>query len=1235
MRLFTVLGVIYLSAAVAAQDSNTASTTVHQPSTVFEPPQPDLQLKSADSVAYSTEKVVLKCFIDDSSDWNIRWNRNNSEIHGSDFSLSEENSKLTITAETSAVYTCQGEHKTKGFQTKVSNPRQINVQELPKPTLTRQSPWSDVFEKESVTFSCQVHISGWTFSWYKNGVKLGENTQLLSIDDVTKDNEGSYTCKVHLQSRNLSSKDSNAINLNVYSEKAKPQVTIRKPFEPMYPGESIEFSCGVSIATGWDYMWYLNGSEIPAANNPIYKIDTIDHSNHGEYFCKAKRGSFFSEESDKLSLQVSELPKPTLTRQSPWSDVFEKESVTFSCQVHISGWTFSWYKNGEKLGEDKQLFSIDDVTKDNQGSYTCKVHLQSRNLSSKDSNAINLSVYSEKAKPHVTKSKSFETMYPGESIEFNCTVRIATGWSYIWYQNGQEIQGVNTSIYQIEKINLANHGQYFCKAKRGQFFSEESDKLSLQVSDPPTPSLKMVTKWKDVFENERVEMSCDVGVSDWSFSWYKDDVKMNDEMSNLRIPSVTQSDKGRYACKIHLKPRGVSSVFSNSVEISIYAEKAKPHITKSKSFETMYPGESIEFNCSVRIATDWNYMWYLNGQEIQGVNNPIYRIDKISHSNHGQYFCKAKRDLYFSDESGKLSLQISDPPKPSLAHLTPWLDVFETEKVEMSCNVSDPTWTFTWYKDDRELQKTPSLTWKENGSKLTISSIARAHRGNYACKAHLTPRSVSSNSSKELHLKVYESLPLPKLGKSPNFNLMYVGETVNFTCKVSVSSGWKYKWYKDSDELVDTTESITINLALKDKGAYWCSASRGSISPIQSNKIQQDVEEIPVPKLKLKNKQSDVFPKEMVQLSCRMANSSGWTYKWYRHGGLIQADNNVVIGTNGATIAFPADPSHHQTQAYTCEAELKHRSVRSNFSPNVTLEVYDVLPSVTLLQSPQHSVLHSGDSVSFSCNVNISSGWEFLWYKDGAQIKKDNQHNISSAQVKDTGFYTCRAERESFSLEKSQNMHIEVKERPEADIILLTGWGEVFSTDSLALLCKVKGSEDKWNYTWFRGDVAVGEVPAEKYIVTPQNDPDQSQYTCKGIRTERPTYSRNSPPFKTKNLLLKRRILLSISGCLFFGIILAFLGCIYFKIRKPVVAEEKPEENELFLTLKKQLEHTDNPCPLVEYITDKALNEPPKESDGLISSDSTELTITTQEDQAAVSSATENGGAMISFQKVG
>lgn len=64
---------------------------------------------------------------------------------------------------------------------------------------------------------------------------------------------------------------------------------------------------------------------------------------------------------------------------------------------------------------------------------------------------------------------------------------------------------------------------------------------------------------------------------------------------------------------------------------------------------------------------------------------------------------------------------------------------------------------------------------------------------------------------------------------------------MSFSCKVSVSSGWKYKWYKDSNVIANSGESLTINLGLQDKGEYWCNASRDDILIFQSNKIHQDV----------------------------------------------------------------------------------------------------------------------------------------------------------------------------------------------------------------------------------------------------------------------------------------------------------------------------------------------------------------------------------------------------------
>lgn len=139
--------------------------------------------------------------------------------------------------------------------------------------------------------------------------------------------------------------------------------------------------------------------------------------------------------------------------------------------------------------------------------------------------------------------------------------------------------------------------------------------------------------------------------------------------------------------------------------------------------------------------------------------------------------------------------------------------------------------------------------------------------------------------------------------------------------------------------------------------------------------------------------------------------------------------------------------------------------------------------------------MHTEDSVSFFCHINVSSGWEYLWYKDDVPITvSGDNYNISSVVTKHSGSYKCRVEREGkFESDKSLALSLQVEgwflftsslhfsicghdliavlvvftaERPQAEITLLTGWSEVFSTDTLVLQCQVEDSQQMWNYTW-------------------------------------------------------------------------------------------------------------------------------------------------------------------------
>lgn len=70
--------------------------------------------------------------------------------------------------------------------------------------------------------------------------------------------------------------------------------------------------------------------------------------------------------------------------------------------------------------------------------------------------------------------------------------------------------------------------------------------------------------------------------------------------------------------------------------------------------------------------------------------------------------------------------------------------------------------------------------------------------------------------------------PKPTLSKDPGFKEMYVGETWSISCKVNVSSGWEYLWYKDGQPLPTSDSSKTISsLDHSDHGVYKCKATRG------------------------------------------------------------------------------------------------------------------------------------------------------------------------------------------------------------------------------------------------------------------------------------------------------------------------------------------------------------------------------------------------------------------------
>ncbi|KAL6119610.1 fcrl5 [Pungitius sinensis] len=1039
----------------------------------------------------------------------------------------------------------------------------------------------------------------------------------------------------------------------------KPSLKLLSSWSDVFENETVVFHCDVH-SPDWTVSWFVDGEKLETdlilkADGAYINITAYE----GEYACRADLTSrgVRSGLSNTVSITVYDnAPTAMLTKFPHFNPMYVGETVNLICKVYLSsGWKYQWYKNGIELQTTKETNSI-HLSFSDRGTYQCKA-FRGETITTDISEGIKQDVLEI---PVPTLNSTWSDVFPSESVELGCAMDGGADWVYTWYKHGHEVQaddvdslGSNGATLSIRSASAKHKGEYTCKGKLNNrpVSSNFSPGLTLSVYDEkPSVTLTKDREYNVMFPGESVSFHCHIGVSSgWKYKWFKDGVPFNAPGNTYSLNTVGTANSGSYSCQAE---RGVDKLFFNSssqaIRLEVKGSQPKPLLTQVPDVVKVYTGEFVSFKCKVELSSGWRYQWYKDGNHLPS-NSDILTIDGAKPVNGGTYKCSATRDItmYNTSHSDGRTIQVSEIPVPSLKSAQPWLDVFPGESVKLSCGMAGGAdWTFSWFKDKQLVQADSTTSFDSDAATLSISSASASHRGQYSCSGKLKSRPVvSSTFSHGLTLSVYGSQPKPLLTQVPDVVKVYTGESVSFKCKVELSSGWRYQWYKDGNHLLSNSDILTIDgTKLLNAGTYKCSATRDitmyNTSHSDGRTIQ--VSEIPVPSLKSAQPWLDVFPGESVKLSCGMAGGADWTFSWFKDKQLVQADSTTSFDSDAATLSISSASASHRGQ-YSCSGKLKSRPVvSSTFSHGLTLSVYDTKPRVTLMQNPIHNVMHTEDSVSFSCHINVSSGWKYLWLKDGKLLPESgNNHTIKSVETKTTGSYQCKTQRGSdavFSSDPSPVVKLDVKERPQAGIALLTGWSEVFSTDSLVLRCEVHESPDMWNYTWFKAGQHIDLPPSEKHIVTPLNNPEQSEYTCRGISTGRPSYSRNSDSFQTKNLLLKRRVLLSISGCIFFGIIAVFLGCIFLRVfRKPADDKDKPGEAELFLTMSQLRKLDDTTCPMVQYITDAELNAPPKEADenGTICSETTQLPITSQDEQVVeseIEDVTEKNGGLISFK---
>ncbi|XP_073712762.1 Fc receptor-like protein 3 [Misgurnus anguillicaudatus] len=619
----------------------------------------------------------------------------------------------------------------------------------------------------------------------------------------------------------------------------------------------------------------------------------------------------------------------------------------------------------------------------------------------------------------------------------------------------------------------------------------------------PTVTVR-VTPDRSVFTGETVTLKCEIEIKyntlDWTYQWYKDtNMKSQSQLypeysDTLTITGVTESDQSGFRCSAEIHGRSQTSLSSSAVYLIV---KALPTVTVKVPYSPVFTGETVTLKCEIEIkynTLDWRYQWY-KGRNMKSQSQlyPEYSdtltINGVTQSDQRWFSCRAEIHGRPQTSLSSSAVYLTVKALPTVnVRVTPDRSVFTGETVTLKCEIDQYrslNWRYQWYKG-RDVRSQSQL-YPVNKDSFTINEVTGSDQDEFWCRAEILRRPQTSLSSSSVNLTVKETKPKPKLTSDTEGSVL-TGNTVTLKCHIDQSTGWKFYWYKhtqNTEKTTTETNSYTIH-RISDGGQYWCRARRGKPDYYTdySDGLRINVTENLKPVVSV-DPDKQLFRGETVTLRCDIQDTGDteWTYSW-----TIQKRNRNIITQCNTQECKINNIQQTDSDKYTCRGKSVNEQY-TEMSDAVTLTVSSDKPQTDLSVSPQQW-LTEGDSVTLMCEIiNSSTDWTFSWFtvQSNSTVNKDVNHElgsnsnggskgnytVSSVTVKHTGVYMCRAERGDpvyhTYYSNTQTLWI-TGVSPSVSLIIRPNRSQHFSSESLSLSCEDHSKSTGWTVRRYTED---------------------------------------------------------------------------------------------------------------------------------------------------------------------
>ncbi|XP_063792751.1 hemicentin-2 [Pseudophryne corroboree] len=1040
---------LYQCTARNSHGATTASVWL----TVQEPPR--IQMESSSAQLSHGGEVRIRCDVSGYPEPQISWKHGDTILSNDNKHTIIDGNILVIkeaSQEDSGNYSCVASNDLGSDEQSLT----LTYTERPKATAVKatvQVPVGEEAVLQCVTEGLPLPL----VMWYKgdqevSGPGIGPQEQTLTLQEVTEEDAGEYTCVAS----NEAGSSSDAIQLEV----GTPPQFIDFPLDvEVDVGESAKLICSAEGNPTPTVSWFRQeeGPVVPSGTTEV--IDGLGSNtvhvkiarpeDTGVYVCQA-RNPFGWVEAEIL-LTVTGLVAPQVIAAPSEVTVLEGNPVSLPCTVTagnplpVQRWVkdsgplqFLWRHSIDGAGG----LHIEPALREDAGSYVCELS----NAAGSTNHSILLRVH---VAPTIVSGPAEYITREGRAITIPCNAKGHPPPIVTWAKE-EELLSPDSSLYQVNRDgsllillpSSADSGQYTCTATNqvgatsrvSHLLVHTKPRINVNVSHDPTVPVQVVAAL-----GAEIVLLCEVqGVPLPTASWRKDSLPLPIVSArhhllpsgSLRLSELRVMDSGYYTCLASNIAGNTSLTYSLEVQVP-------PRLHPGPKVLKTLLGRSLALPCVAHGDPIPRLSWYKNGEamrvgdqdSLQGPDGTISVLE-VQLSDSGVYRCVASSSA--GEDVLEFRLEVLEPP-----NLKDGSDVLleqtAYEPVVLTCPVQGtPMPLIRWLKNGVMLRSNlPGVTQLGNGS-LLIESPVPNHSGDYMCLA----TNEAGSARRKTKLVVYAPPRILENGQAQNISLM-ASQPLILGCEVDGVPIPTITWTKDDKILTEgaglnfqsAAQSLRFHRLRKDDtGSYTCRA----VNRAGEAQRTYNVLVLVPPTIYGAGSLQDLTAREgsEVELHCRVSGLPKPQVEWTKDGQpVFPGDAHTQLLTGGQVLKVTSTKLSHQGR-YQCLAFNHAGQQVKDFNLKILTPptVWSSNETTTMA-----SLLHG--SVELKCEAKGSPSPSITWFKDKRPIvssptatykESGRSLQLSRVQLSDAGTYTCRANNHAGTVEKSYLLEVYV-----------------------------------------------------------------------------------------------------------------------------------------------------------------------------------------------------------------